>query len=402
MGLKLDDQKNYTEHLQRYSYENLLYFSIFLIAFCYCLTLTFLEKNFLLVICAKVSFIINNENMQISDINSSKILFSLHIHTSSKTFDRLDKFFRKYRKLYPFIKYYIVVSKYDVVPFDDVDVIHSSCTSHFVGGIDGLVCRDIASYHHFLNHTEEGDWLFRAMDDTIVHIDNLIKLINQLNKFYQPQKHVVFRGCQNFFVKGKWYLGGGSGWLSSRAMIQLHEIQDYSFTKYFSSSFNQQDDTTETIIVEKVFQDLDQWRDPRYIEVCCNCDGKKFIQKDFSSIKICPLDDVYKLKDIVSFHPQHKVRNEEMIGLFDSMPDNLYYFKSFKNDCSNLCFLKPNGTSGYKASTQFMKEHVHLFTIDDILKGRNQINFSDPIYREYLEEETRLYKAISNVDLSSF
>ena len=313
------------------------------------------------------------------------ILFSLHIHTSNATLHRLNRFFMKYRRCYPFIKYYIVVSQNVTGPFPDVDVIRSNCFPDQVNGSHGLVCRDVASYKHFINHPEEGNWLFRAMDDTIVNIDNLIKLILKLNQFYDPERHVVFRGCQNFIRPKTWFLGGGSGWLSSRAMIELHENTDYSFLKYFEASYHKQDDTTETIIIQKVFNDFDQWNDPRWIEHCCNCDGFKFSHNDFSSIGECPLNDVYQLKETVSFHPHHKKKNEEMIEQFEFMPDNLYYYKSHRTDCSRLCFVNKSYNVGNRTRDSFMKEHAHPFTVDDVINGRNRINMNDPYHRIYLE-----------------
>ena len=327
----------------------------------------------------------------------NKILFSVHIHTSQATLYRLTQFYMKYRRQYPFIKYYAFISSNVTGPFPDINVVRTKCHPDQVPGTNGLLCRDIASYEHFLHHPEDGNWLFRAMDDTILNINNLIKTILELNEYYDPAKHVVFRGCMNF-VFSSWYLGGGSGWLASRAMIELHEFPKYRFLDHFGSSFLRQDDTTETIIVKMVFDDFEQWSDPRWIEHCCNCNGYKFIKYDFSSIKQCPVEDVYKMKNLISFHPRHEMKNERMIELFDFMPDNLYYFKSIRSDCTYVCFINETSIVGNKTKSSFLKEHVHPFTVDDVIKGKNRINMNDPKYNKYHEQENRNNKILKKYE----
>ena len=74
-----------------------------------------------------------------------------------------------------------------------------------------------------------------------------------------------------------------------------------------------------------------------------------------------------------------------MIEQFEFMPDNLYYYKSHRTDCSRLCFVNKSYNVGNRTRDSFMKEHAHPFTVDDVINGRNRINMNDPYHRIYLE-----------------
>jgi hypothetical protein len=268
--------------------------------------------------------------------------------TSESSKDRLDFIFRDYG-LHHFYRYNgffcfrIVFSKYSTIPHiyeDNKSIFYLSTPCHdFVHGPLGLICRVSYSQSKFPNDIP---WHFRAMDDTYLNLDNLHRLIEILEKIYNPYEEIVFRAFANYLFNPTPYIGGGSGWLMSNAFVTSlgHEIP--SLDILFNKSFQHQDDTTMYIIVSNIFDKVDQWNDAAFID--------PGFSNTYSKAKNCNLyhSSIFQLNQGVSFHvdPYSYNQNREsnnkgsqIRSFFKNSTPNSYQFKiSYSNYSTIACF----------------------------------------------------------------
>lgn len=301
--------------------------------------------------------------------------FTIIIHSSNKTKPRLHQFLDHYYINKSYIHYFVVYGE-KVRPDPKYPyLLASSCKDDTIS----LAGKNAYAYEYFLNNKSLGDFLYRAMDDTFLNITNLEKLINELRLIYDPKKHIIFKGYANN-LNNRIFLGGGTGWLMSRAMVEIHTIHDYSWPYNFHFSHRHQDDTTETIILKKVgFKSMKVWNDPRWAENICNSDNPAdFLNGNFSSLKKCPTDvKLTPIKDMISMHGRKE--NKRRIALYSgNYPDNIYIYRVDNPKRDTCCFLciSDSGIVDNRTSFQYLKENSQFLTVED-LKNREPFQMSN-------------------------
>lgn len=129
------------------------------------------------------------------------------IHSRNATKRRLNKYLSTYIIHKDYIHVYIVYSEKSTPDPRFNTIIAYGCSDDRFD----LDCRDTFSYNFFRDHSNLGDFLYRAIDDTFLNITNLENLINQLRSIYNPQIDLVFRGFANDEdPHGRIFLGGRS------------------------------------------------------------------------------------------------------------------------------------------------------------------------------------------------
>jgi hypothetical protein len=295
---------------------------------------------------------------------SRKPALTIIVHTSRKTASRIDTTLRRYKVDLPGVHYFCVIAT--KVPYPGgIPVIETPCVDTR-DGADGLVCRDIYAYQYFVDHPELGDYLFRIMDDSYLNVTNLLKLISKLNEVYDPSVEIIFRGFANDEYP-RTYLGGGSGWLMSRPLVKLHNDDEFSFRRYFHHSHAKQDDTTETIIIDRIFEHVETWNDPLWLESCSGCRASEWERGDFSRIAPCPKNiATWPLSSIISFHPRSDLEATAAGHMLGSLPTNLCHYHWQRTSMSRLCWREPNDTRSFEPTAEAIRLHAIYETIDSI------------------------------------
>jgi hypothetical protein len=167
-----------------------------------------------------------------------------------------------------------------------------------------LPCRVDKSYPLFLADFPQCDWLFRGEDDTWVQPSIFYHSTTMLNGQFNPREDVVFRAHANFEKLRKWYIHGGSGWLMSRAAVDLHVQQELTLVKLLPWARYHQQDTGQSIIVRQLFPDPDTWDEWGFQGFQYNnCNSTQVKNRDWVSLPECPASEVaVKLKDLMSLH----------------------------------------------------------------------------------------------------
>jgi hypothetical protein len=201
------------------------------------------------------------------------------------------------------------------------------------------------------------------MDDTIVNITNLMRLIRRLNLVYDPTRELVLRAFANSeFRRYNWkrmlFLGGGSGWLMSRPMVEVHRHRRYSLREHWEAAFRGQDDTAESLIVNKVFASYRTWADPLYIERCFNCEGSQFERGNWSSINKCPRMRTFSMNSIVAFHPASSSAAMKAGMMIGKYPPNIHYFHVGSSIGSLVCLQE--GWRGHHERLELYPQHITL------------------------------------------
>jgi hypothetical protein len=288
----------------------------------------------------------------------SPVRVSVFIHTSAATMSRLDYIFRRWLLDVPGVRYFSVLAAGVPSP-PDIPAIRTSC-SDVKEFHRGLVCRNAESYEYFLDHPELGHFLFRAMDDTILNVSNLLRLIGKLEQVYDARREFVFRGFLNDEdAKRKW-LGGGSGWLISRPLVALHRRAEFSFDVNYRWSWFYQDDTTETIIIRKVFPDAAVWSDPLWCEHCKNCQGSEWQMRNFSMLEVCPDVATYSMNEIVSFHPRGEVEAVIAGMMIGQYPQQVRFYHLNISTSIKVCWEASNRRSAEPTVESLRAQAVHL------------------------------------------
>jgi hypothetical protein len=203
-----------------------------------------------------------------------------------------------------------------------------------------------------------------------------MRLIRRLNRVYDPRRELVFRGFANDeYSRRHWkrrlFLGGGSGWLMSRPMVELHRHPNYSLQAHWAVSFRRQDDTAETIIVQKVFRNYEAWADPLYFERCLNCDGSRFEMGDWSRIQKCPQAPTFAMNSIVSFHPASSDSSMKAGMMIGRYPPDIHYYHVYKSIGSRVC--RKDKWKYYREPLRIFEEHITLDMIQRWDRGTPRI-----------------------------
>lgn len=291
--------------------------------------------------------------------------FTIIIHSCNKTKWRLNKYLSRYIINKPHIHIYIVYPE-GVTPDPRYkSIVCTGCGDHRMS----LDCRNVQAYNFFIEHSNLGDFLYRAMDDTLLNITNLEKLIYQLRTIYDPNKHIIFKGFLNDELNRKFFLGGGSGWLMSRAMVKLHKIPFYSFQANIKHSWAIQDDTTETIIVRKIgFKSSKNYIDPRWAE-SGSMEGNltEFSNGNFENMKVCNLENnLVPIHEMIALHSVHEGQKNMWIASI-SFPSFVYCFKRKNSQIVDMCKYDKKIVNK-RLSFNYLKENAEIISLSDIIK----------------------------------
>jgi hypothetical protein len=251
-----------------------------------------------------------------------------------------------------------------------IDIFPTLCADR-KHAMTGLLCRASVAYARFAMDPTLGPYLFRAMDDTIVNITNLLKLIDKLNAVYDPTTELVFRGYLNDdnLVYNKTFIGGGSGWLMSRPLVALHRRRRFCLEENVKRSWYWQDDTTETVIINGLFPRPSTWADPLWSERCLNCQGTKWRVGDFSMLPFCPRNSpTYSMNAIVSFHPGSNPEAEEAGLMIGRYPEQVKYFHEVGAGGITVCWDKNGGRQSYDPTIESIRAAA-LHITPDMLDG---------------------------------
>lgn len=299
--------------------------------------------------------------------------FTIIIHSSERTKSRLDQYLTHYIKYKKHIHIIVAYGK-NSTPDPRFDHLITPCADTR----DSLDCKNGYVYNFFLENPNLGDFLYRGIDDTIINITNLEKLIQQLRTIYNPKTDIVFRGFANDEFREKVYLGGGSGWLMSRAMVSIHNYSYYSFQVNTPHAFWKQDDTSESIIVRKIgFKSLKAWRDPRWAE-----NGN--VELDLSNVTIdeffnkldnCSrnVDDLVPVNQMIAMHATFENLKRNWI-LSQKYPynsyNNIYVYKLPYSQFSKMCKAEP-GIINRRITLNYLKENAEFIKLSELLVKKN-------------------------------
>lgn len=338
------------------------------------------------ILCTSFS---NQKDLSITYFISDNLIkfrdFTIIIHSSNITKWRLNKNLKRYIVHKPHIHIFVVYAENATIDPKYNSIIAYGCPDKWIS----IDCKDAYAYNFFLKNVNLGDFLYRAMDDTFLDILNLEKLIIQLRTIYNPSTDIVFRGVANDEYGKKIYLGGGSGWLMSRAMVALHNIPFYSFSKNTPYAFRNQDDTAETIILKKIgFKKMNVWEDPRWAESGCTAGNfSNFLNENFLQLENCSLNnELISLTEMIALHSATEDQKENWIISRD-FPSYIYGYKVPISQCVKICKSHP-GIINYRTTYKYLKDNAEIITLSDIKKRKiRSWNYK----KNYIEKKSRKY-----------
>ena len=268
----------------------------------------------------------------------------IDIMTSSKSFNRLDDYFKRYGYQHPlvlsgFFKFRIVYSdKLMYENYTDITHLRTPCGDNLTG-VDGLICRVNHAQKTFPNTSR---WHFRAMDDTFINLFELWKQIYFLEQIYNPKTDIVFRSFANWYFYTFPYVGGGSGWLASNAFVTHMGREIPSLEEAYYLSKKEQDDIIMYFIISNMFDKTDQWASIFYID--------RPIENSVAEARECltfKKRPFRKFSDAISLHTAaysylqgfaiSEYGNEAAKFLFEEVNDSIRLISDYKNLITILC-----------------------------------------------------------------
>ncbi|EAY19675.1 hypothetical protein TVAG_432710 [Trichomonas vaginalis G3] len=170
-----------------------------------------------------------------------------------------------------------------------------------------LVCNDAylhpfrAAMQDFYYNTTL-PWFLRTADDVFISIDNLYKLIYDLEQLYDPKNEIVVKGHTINLTDIDFFIHGGSGWLLSRAAVKELLFNE----KYlpFSMTISIADD----ILINKYWKRLGVTYNSSYSDKFA---GNEIVQHqknimpklDFKTLSTCPnQEDLIDPRNIAVWH----------------------------------------------------------------------------------------------------
>jgi hypothetical protein len=289
----------------------------------------------------------------------------IDIHTSSATFNRAAFFHDTFYLNDSFIAngtfhFRVVVSKEATIKPDVWPVSRVSCPDAH----EKLPCRVDASYPNFLADFPSASWLFRAEDDCFINTTLLYQYIMHLNSIYQPHEHIVFRAHANPERFVNWYIHGGSGWLMSRACVDLHVKLELSLEKLLPGARYHQQDTAESIIVRALFPHASLWDEMGFEGFACgNCDNWAFNGWKWESLNECPANVVaIRVSGLWAFHTASlQDRALQFVKRLSSAPEDIMMMRDNGAQRMVLCRKGPK-----TIVWNYTRRNLAFLTKDDV------------------------------------
>lgn len=207
-----------------------------------------------------------------------------------------------------------------------------------------FVYLDYQSAREFYYNTTH-EWYLRTSYDALIHIKNLYKYLEYLNKKYNPRKDVVFKGhhCQTF-------VHGGSGWLMSRACVKKYlELENYCMDEYKKKI--SADDVNINHFIFKMNFTKKQIHTPTFVGwPVKNYHWQLLVNSSFNfSVIQQPCSkklQIARVNEIVSWHNRQKIDYVNTIGkkVINEAPDDigLHYYPHVGGE---FCRLKKTFTA---------------------------------------------------------
>lgn len=282
-----------------------------------------------------------------NDTKRTKPLAKIILYTSGATYDRV-LFASKTWANHPLVEngtFEINVAvSYDANITNEIfRTFRYPCTDQ-VEKPSGLACRVDFSFFDILQDTLSSDWIYKAMDDTWLELDNLYTYITNLNQIVDPKRHLVVKAHINSKHLPDYLIHGGTGWLQSRAMTEYLFKNHMNILSLFTKSYILQDDTTQSLINYLVFDRNFDYHEPNYLCQRFHPDFQPFFENyDFSSVPECPSNYlVSKIKKVISIH---LFGTDSLMRTFannlEKLPDDLCYYYIVHNTYTYLCRSTP-------------------------------------------------------------
>jgi hypothetical protein len=125
-----------------------------------------------------------------------------------------------------------------------------------------------------------------------------------LNTIFRANEMLVFRAHANREGGGRYYIHGGSGWLCSRAFVDLSVKRELSMVKLQKWARYHQHDTAESIVVRALFPQPESWDEMGFAGYACtNCGDDPIKDRKWDTLQECPDDRVVvRVADLISIH----------------------------------------------------------------------------------------------------
>ncbi|OHS96736.1 hypothetical protein TRFO_37048 [Tritrichomonas foetus] len=235
--------------------------------------------------------------------SSQKPLAVIFIHTCKGTFERIVTIEHTWSQ-HPLIlngtfKIELIVAN-DVKRHSEFPIVEVGCTHERIDA----TCRFQSAYNYFYQKYPSVPFLFSADDDIWLNLDNLYKYIQNLMRIYNPFENLVFKGHANLERTKLYFLHGGCGWLMSNCYIKFVIENNISLNDYFPYSRYRQPDTSQSIIVRRIFKHIYEW-DEYHMQgfECKTCAPDIILNNNYELLPKCGNHKVYgRVNDIISFH----------------------------------------------------------------------------------------------------
>lgn len=232
-------------------------------------------------------------------------------------------------------------------------------------GKNGMPCRIEQGYASFLKEYPDFDWYFRAIDDTYISPESLIRRVQKLNTFVDPKQHIVVKGLVNPRHRAR-RIHGGSGWMLSRAAMEFLAKEELKLDIYAHLGLFNIDDTTFTLILWQMFEKYEYWADPLFVSCEPVKDStfsviKELLNTNFSgSVPICyPRADIAPLNRMVSFHTANQDPYISLANAAAKAPDDIYVYINVYN--FGVCRAPPGMVDKFD-TTEYLIENTPLRT----------------------------------------
>lgn len=257
--------------------------------------------------------------------------------------------------------------------------INSNCTAIYNGKLN-LPCVETEIYHHFLNRHPQLNWLYISNTLNHVNFKNLLKYIQLIEKFADPQKHIIFKS----HVSNQ-RISGISGWLVSRAFAQYIVNNNISFEKIAHISEGGFSHSAHTRLLSKMFESTDYFNSPFMTDkICGNCDQLP--------LEVCPnQENLFRASDFITTGMRVFPKTMQRFSRhFNSFSSSTLLF-DVDQKTFNIC-INAHRYKYHKLNLKEIKENTPLLDkikVPDIEGNEN--NGFIPKYRDLLESNYTIY-----------
>jgi hypothetical protein len=229
----------------------------------------------------------------------------IDVHSSAATFNRVRLFHKLFFAGDPFIQNGTFVMRAILAKSATVDVSpYAISRVECSDAHQELPCRVDAAYRSFIAEYPNCRWHLRLDDDTFLNTSVFYHRLVQLNRIYNGMETMVFRAHANPEKMRRFYIHGGSGWLCSRAFLDMHVKLDLRLVSLLKWARYHQQDTAQSIIVRLVFHHPEMWDEMGMQGYACDQCQTSLIQRgQWDSLRKCPDNMVaVRVRDLWALH----------------------------------------------------------------------------------------------------